>query len=251
MAHQQAAIRLGHGCLDWRETIHCASHGIRHSLAQQQFSRHSQKTRNTTRQEHWRLYCACSFGKSNHARNHLKSHVSDFISLFQPPPKWCVLQFSHRHGRCPETQQSLHKTSLHSHANAKSAGISAQRVGRCWKHYACFQTDRPHPATPFDTSPIPRRQDQIIAIYCTCHSILNVPINHKSYSHLFATGSYLKTKKKINNATKDLNKDQGYIITALKLYVFEFLCHQEYPDWNPHVALLFGDPKFCCSKKMK
>ena len=51
---------------------------------------------------------------------------------------------------------SLHKTSLHSHANAKSAGISAQRVGRCWKHYACFQTDRPHPATPFDTSPIPR-----------------------------------------------------------------------------------------------
>ena len=82
-----------------------------------------------------------------------------------------------------------------SHANAKSAGITAQRVGRCWKHYACFQTDRPHPATPFDISPIPRLppQDQIIAIYCTCHKILNVPINHKSYSQLFATGSYLKT----------------------------------------------------------
>lgn len=142
--------------LKGREAIHCASHGIRHSLVQQQFSRHLQKTRNTTRQEHWRLYCACSFDKSSHAGNYLTSHVRISCRFFSRLQNDTFCNFLTGTDAALKHSKVYTKHRCTSHANAKSAGISAQRVGRCRKHYACFQTDRPHPATPFDTSPIPR-----------------------------------------------------------------------------------------------
>ena len=101
---------------------------------------------------------------------------------------------------------------------------------------------RPHLSTPHQYHACPARSDYRDLLHMPQH--FECPYKSQVLFASICNRFLPKNLKKISNATKDLNKDQGYIIIALKLYVFEFLCHQEYPDWNPHVALLFGDPTF-------